>query len=64
VNDVRTPYISYLYDAKDRVTAIADHLAGKVTEYEYNGDGTLRCDRDGDIETITDRNIDGAAEKI
>jgi YD repeat-containing protein len=63
-NNARMPYISYVYDAKERVTAIADHLAGKITEYEYNEDGSLRSEKDGDVESVTDRNIDGATEKI
>jgi RHS repeat-associated protein len=64
VDGVRKEYISYHYDTKDKLTAIVDHLAGKVITYEYNEDGSLSCERNGDVKTITDRNADGAAEKV
>ena len=64
VNSVRKTYLSYIYDAKDRPIKTIDHHADKVIEYIYNEDGSVNRIKDGDVETITDRNINGAAEKV
>ena len=64
VSNVNEPYISYRYDAKDRLVSIADHFSGKIIKHVYNEDGTLNTVKDGNVLAMTDRNINGSPERM
>ena len=64
VNNKKVPYITNIYDDKDRIERTIDHISQKSTEYVYNEDGSLNTVKNGNISVIRDYNRDGDVEKV